>query len=201
MNIVDIFPIKIAIIDDFECDQKIIDSLNNLKCIPPINHGVSNFSENTYIFDDSFYDALSEKIISAVNYYSQVLQLRYDKFQFTQSWVTECVPGLQHRHHSHTNSIISGVYYFDTDESSSPIVFCDNAHTSVRFNTLALEDEPDLFVVPSIKNRLVLFPSYLEHSVPVTSVGKRRSLAFNTLPLSKIGSERSFAEIRYDRLK
>ena len=202
MNIVEIFPIKIAVIDDFECSQEIVDALNNVECVAPSNNDVAKFSLDTYIFDNLFYDSLSSKIIEQVNYYANALQLRNNKMQFAQSWVTQCTPGLHHRIHSHTNSVISGVYYFDTDSHSSPLMFHRGGLTDIRVNTLEAEDDHDTFVLPSSKNRLVLFPSYLTHSVPMNMFKRdRRSVAFNCLPIGRLGNERSLCEIRYDRLK
>ena len=113
-------------------------------------------------------------------------------FAITTSWITEVQPGSSSQVHSHYNSLISGVYYFDTyDEFSSDIEFINPL---TKFQSFWIEPrEPSLacstlWSLPPRDKLLIFFPSYLEHRVAIHRGDETRySLAFNIVPTGLIG--------------
>ena len=113
-------------------------------------------------------------------------------FAITTSWITEVQPGSSSQVHSHYNSLISGVYYFDTyDEFSSDIEFINPL---TKFQSFWIEPrEPSLacstlWTLPPRDKQLIFFPSYLEHRVAIHRGDETRySLAFNIVPTGLIG--------------
>ena len=95
-------------------------------------------------------------------------------------------PGMSHHLHSHPNSIISGVFYFETIPNDTLIFknpnrtilksFQMDMSRKTKYNYLADQ------VGVNVKNKnLLLFPSDLEHEVFVNeSEVERISLSFNT---------------------
>ena len=117
---------------------------------------------------------------------------------FLQSWVSIKRPGQRHEAHTHANSVISGVYYWEPVQQ--PIAFLNPKTVEIgitqsNFNTS--------FTLNEIKpGSLVLFPSYLKHWVPINDTDlPRKSLAFNTIPTTGFGNESQCTEIDLQRLK
>ena len=86
------------------------------------------------------------------------------------------------RHH-HGNSDLSAAYYVCADEDSGDIVFYDPRQSFMFSHPDAVKVNDLNAQVKSISpksGRLVLFPSYLEHSVnPNNSSKKRIVISFN----------------------
>ena len=93
--------------------------------------------------------------------------------------------------HNHCNSIFSGVFYFDSFERSGTHFYKKNATIERIENILGISasDNFDIFNIQRYcnimtlpkKNKLVIFPSYLEHSMEKHKLKKTRySFAFNS---------------------
>ena len=112
------------------------------------------------------------------------------KIFITISWVNYTETGEYHHAHNHPNSVISGVYYIETDESdtitfSAPWTNKLTMYMSpIEYNQWNSEE----WWYPTRKNTLLLFPSKLVHRVNQVESDKTRiSLAFNTFIKGKIG--------------
>ena len=75
-------------------------------------------------------------------------------------WVMEYEKGNHTVKHNHWPATLSGIYYIDVEENSSPIIFENN------------------FVIKPKNGMLLLFPSIVNHEVP-PSKGKRIVASFN----------------------
>ena len=85
------------------------------------------------------------------------------------------------------------MYYFDSDypEDSGKLQFKNPLIPYSDFRLI-----PQQYSIPTTdtwqeipqKNKLVLFPSYLEHRVAENKQKGRRSLAFNIVPIGEYGS-------------
>ena len=74
-------------------------------------------SHNTYIFNNKLtkIKQFCEKHINI--YVKEILNPKEEtNYYITQSWLSITNPGEWHPHHSHANSIISGVFYISTEE-------------------------------------------------------------------------------------
>lgn len=67
--------------------------------------------------------------------------------------------------HDHRDSDISAVYYPEVGTDSSPLVFKNEPNNDLE--------------IPVENNKLVIFPSKLQHSVPINHSSDRLSVAFN----------------------
>tara|TARA_R100000963_G_C4637091_1_gene101022 strand:- start:273 stop:875 length:603 start_codon:yes stop_codon:yes gene_type:complete len=107
----------------------------------------------------------------------------------TESWLNFTRINERHHKHYHSNSFISGVFYFNTAKKD---MICFHKKPS---NNLEIETDKFNFFncnswdLPVTPGQLVLFPSYLEHSVPVVEEKVTRiSLSFNTFILGDISN-------------
>lgn len=126
---------------------------------------------------------IKEKFTNKVNQ-TLVSQFKYvNPFQIITSWFTRTKPEANIQKHNHTNSIWSSVYYFHDD--CNPLTF----HKDFPLINVPMDgDDPDLMMhgdvtFPAISGKMLLFPSYLDHSVVENMTGKYRySLAMNWMP-------------------
>jgi len=119
----------------------------------------------------------------------------------TQSWLNVTKPGGYHHAHSHSNSIISGVFYISTEEDDR-ITFSDPNH---KLKNIINFGEPKEFnpcnslscFFPSVTNQLTLFPSWLDHEVRVNekATTDRISLSFNTFVKGTLGFREEMTEL------
>ena len=155
-----------------------------------VNRGNSHTKEN-YVLNAPEMTNLKKDLTSAINsYFQEVWQPMYDvKVYITISWINYTEVGQFHHEHIHANSIVSGVYYIDTDDSDK--VFFNNPQP--LWSTLRVEPREyndwncGSSWLSTPKNSLILFPSKLEHSVrESTNPNTRISLSFNTFLKGKL---------------
>lgn len=168
-------------------------------------------SKDSYILDHPDCKELKSFILDKIKYFAtNYMGYDYNSYIFGQSWISVKYPGQHHTIHTHPNSLISGVFYFgEPSENTSAIKFHDggaNPKTPLmRARRLRPDKIPssvimDNFDVPFIPGQLVIFPSYLQHSVPINKTDKPRySLAFNSVPAYGLGDERELTELKFHK--
>ena len=181
----------------------------------PLNPGVDGYgkiSEDTYILDNPELSSLKEFITKAfLDYAKIVARIKTDGIALLQSWISVKLKGQMHTPHQHSNSMLSGVFYFDDyDINSPPLSFHKEINAMNKSSLLPnLEEnynesdfaQHERYFFPQ-KNTFVVFPSYLTHGVPPNpSERPRISLAVNCISSNTFGNKSNLAEIDYDRLK
>ena len=113
------------------------------------------------------------------------LHVGYEAFEVTACWATVLAPGAEHRTHDHPNNFMSGVYYLSTHAGADTINFHDPRPQAgiIRPPVTALTAENTDQVVVRVKDgTLLLFPSYLRHSVDGNASSEERiSISFNVM--------------------
>jgi uncharacterized protein (TIGR02466 family) len=209
-----IFPIPVYVVD---CDDNFIESIDFLKkdhdLVPnEFSTTYGNKTIDDYILENVECQSLKNCIIKHIeNFADKILAWDFENFQLTQSWVTIKNPNEKHDIHHHPNSVLSGVFYFDDVHPVEPLIFHRPAvmsHMMTQFapNTSTEKMKSTEFpwneylIEPKI-NRLVIFPSWLGHSVSINKSNiPRKSLAFNAVPTGKFGHQSSATEFDFSRL-
>ena len=113
------------------------------------------------------------------------LRIGDEAFEITGCWATVLAKGAAHKAHSHPNNYLSGVYYVRTPPGADTINFHDprNQAGVIRPPVVELTAEnTDQVVVRVANGTLLVFPSYLEHSVDANpSEEERISISFNIM--------------------
>jgi uncharacterized protein (TIGR02466 family) len=113
------------------------------------------------------------------------LKIAYRKFEITACWATVNAPGRGHAKHAHPNSFLSGVYYVQTQSGADTINFHDPRAQPAIIRppvTELVAANADQAVITVTDGTLVLFPSWLEHSVDENASDRVRiSLSFNCM--------------------
>lgn len=115
----------------------------------------------------------------------EFLEVEYDQIEMTACWANINPTGAQHQMHHHPNNFLSCVYYVQSAGEGGEIEFADPrpgaemlmppVKKNTRFNR-------NIVMAEAREGRLVMFPSYLKHSVRVNrSATERISIACNLM--------------------
>jgi uncharacterized protein (TIGR02466 family) len=164
-------------------------------------------SKNSYILEEPEAIDLKSYILGLTSQYGKLLGYDYESYRFGQSWVSYKHPGQHHTMHSHPNSLISGVFYFGEPTDKTPAIKFHKFAGGFNVSYLSpkfVKDKRELkysqteFSIEFTPGLLLLFPSYLHHSVPLNKTDKTRcSLAFNVVPTVGLGDETSLTELKF----
>ncbi|QHI99727.1 hypothetical protein GT347_18140 [Xylophilus rhododendri] len=106
-----------------------------------------------------------------------------------EMWLNAMSTGGRQAVHNHANCFVSGVLYLSDCDASANTVFMRNlgGRDFVFANTHGGAEvgpfNADKWIGPQPEaGDLVLFPSYLQHEVPLNRGGPRVTLAFNAIP-------------------
>jgi len=190
MNIVNLFPTAVGLFElgrDLTQEEK--DYLLNQDHTP--NMGNTTSKERFILRHESMINLRSFIETSVNKYFSEIIAPVKDaSLYLTQSWVNYSKQGQWHHGHAHPNSILSGVFYVQSD-STDKIYFEKNEYEQISFPTekYNLYNSKTWWLEAS-QGRLVIFPSSLRHSVSAVETDHTRvSLSFNTFAKGIIGAE------------
>lgn len=180
-------------------DKKIKKQLINEAYDFIYQHGNKNgyTTVNKYILNKDNYKSLAKKITDKLSYviYDSYTIDRKLKFFITNSWCVKHEKNDVAQLHNHDNSILSGVYYFQTPKNCGDIIFHRNTTlNSVFTRTLTIPTNNNLneYKMKVEEGTLLLFPSQLLHKTePNLSNSHRYSLAFNVFFKGSIGEDHS----------
>ena len=209
-RILDLFPtplLQTNLPSKFSSIQIWLDSQPLRKSENSKNFG--DISESTYILDSKECLDLKKYILKyALKFGSEYMGYNYKEYRFSQSWISHKYPNQSHLPHIHSNSTISGIiYYGEFFENTPSIIFHKNNNIPSNVNVIQHPKNTDTLnpynsegfsYIPS-PGTLLLFPSYLQHSVPLNTTNKvRKSLAFNIVPKEGFGSEEDLTELKFN---
>lgn len=166
-------------------DARILAVLESLRQdLPKLAPGQGWQSERTLHEREEFRDLVS-CINKAATGILRFLKIGYSAFEITGCWANVLAKGAAHKAHSHPNNFLSGVYYVRTHPGTNALNFHDprNQTGIIRPPVVELSAENTDQVVVTVKNgTLLVFPSYLQHSVDAnTSEEERISVSFNIM--------------------
>ena len=158
-----------------------IDSLNKKQML----EYVQLQDEDDDLHRMSYFRSLADKVLE---YSEKILKdggYEFDKIEITNMWGNLLSEGQSHAPHTHSNNILSGVYYL---QSGSPIQFFDPrpAATILKPRNTPNWDNSGMIQFDSVEDIALFFPSWLLHWVPSTSK-ERVSIAWNVIVRGEYG--------------
>ena len=126
---------------------------------------------------------LNGYFMNAVNEVIGILSTKHKDVEITGCWANIHPADKSHQAHSHPNNYLSAVYYVTVPQGGHRITFHDPRY-QIHVLTPVFEkiNEHNYVYVNSEveEGLLLLFPSWLTHSVPVNTSNERRiSISFN----------------------
>lgn len=208
-DIIALFPIPIAKVPvpagiDFTKEIEILKALE-LTNTEADNAYVHHRSVKSYVLDLDQLKDLKLYIESRISEFMKGVMSHEYPGQLTQSWTNLNKSGQGTHLHSHGNSIISAVFYMDVPEGAV-LRFHKGPSVSGRLWTMepAVNSEAarenffayDWIDIPVVSGDLIMFPSYLQHSVPPNPTDfDRWTLAVNAVPVLCLGMNHALTEL------
>jgi uncharacterized protein (TIGR02466 family) len=198
MEVQALFPTPVVKFDlGRQFNIKELNYFNNLLYVP--NLGNSSTS-NSYVLNDKalkdikvFIEDCVKKVVDEVYLYNEK-----SNFCITQSWLNKTSHGQHHHKHNHSNSVLSGCLYIKTVDGRDKIEFHKDGYEQIKIGSKGYNAfNSNSWWIPIKTGQLIIFPSYLSHTVPVISGEEDRiSLAFNAFPLGTIGDPALLTELK-----
>lgn len=166
-------------------DAKILAALEGLRRdLPRLESGRGWQSEQTLHEREEFRE-LASCVRDVAKSILRFLRIGYEPFEITGCWATVLAKGAAHKAHTHPNNFLSGVYYVRTRPGTDTINFHDPRNQTAVIRPPVAEltaENTDQVVVKVTNGTLLMFPSYLEHSVDANaSEDERISISFNLM--------------------
>lgn len=175
------------------------------------NTGYGIISKNSYIVDHPVCKPLADFFMHHFRKFAtEVMRYDYQELEFAQSWLTYKKPGQFHKAHTHPNTLLAGVFYYEFEPGDPAICFSKVAGSQYRtyMEPSLLPDyqnypysQEEIYFMPE-KNNFIIFPSYVMHGVPPNKTNKiRKALGVNVLTKGKLGDRETISEIIFGRYK
>ena len=194
-----IFP-TVAHVFDNVLEPEHIDSMKEDIIKGSIEKKRGNWQSNPRLHEHKKYKALSDKALEAAKYVLNEQTYEYDTCYITNMWSNILKPGEMHKPHTHSNNLLSGVFYVQSDEGANIQMYDPRPQADVLRPQPKkyTKENSSIWFFPSITNRMILFPSWLQHLVPINqSKNDRISIAFNFMLKGKIGSEHNYQSAEF----
>lgn len=189
----DVIPMFPSLVWKIQLEVGLQDSLNSKigavladlrRELPPLEAGRGWQSGQALHRRDELRELVS-CVDSGVTSILRFMRIGHDAFEITGCWATVLAKGAAHKAHSHPNNFLSGVYYVRTDAGADRINFHDPRRQAgvIRPPVVELTAENTDQVVVSVRSgTLLIFPSWLEHSVDANpNEAERISVSFNVM--------------------
>ena len=193
-----LFPTTVTIFDNVleleYIDSMLKDIVDSSQKVGRKTNWQSNHNPNLH--EHQKYKPLGKKVLELSKEYIEDLKFEFDDHYITGMWSNILKPGEFHSPHTHSNNLVSGVFYLQTNDNSPAITFLDPRPQSSVLQPQAKEYNifnSTMFFYPAKVNRMILFPSWLEHYVPQNDTKfSRVSIAFNVMLKGQVGRPDNF---------
>ena len=198
-NIHGIFPTPVYISKlNRELTEKELSFIDKNKIDVDSNEG-NTTSKNNYILNNNEFKNLKDEInLRVQDYFDKVISPSNNITPYiTQSWLNYTETNQYHHKHQHPNSLVSGVFYVNSDEKFDKIKFFKDSYNTIKPEIKhwnIWNSETWWFSIKT--GDIILFPSSLTHMVETKQGDNTRiSLAFNIFIKGTIGDNKQLTEL------
>ena len=194
-----IFPTPIYISKlNRELVNKELTFINKTKLDVCKNEGNITSSDNYILNKKEFKDLKKDLDLRVQDYFNKVISPSNNITPYiTQSWLNYTETNQYHHKHSHTNSLVSGVFYINCDEKFDKIKFFNENYKTIKPETKDWNIwNSESWWFPVKTGDIIMFPSSLTHMVETKEgTNTRISLAFNVFIKGTIGNNKNLTEL------
>ena len=165
--------------------QDVVSTLELLRQAKPGAESSLSWQSDHDLHQLERFGQLISSIHEAVKKVLEFLKIADTPFVMTGLWANMNAPGAIHKMHNHPNNLLSGVYYLQTGKGADTINFHDPRPQRDVIKPPVTEltaDNTDQVVVSVNDGTLLVFPSWLSHSVDANRSNQVRiSISFNIM--------------------
>lgn len=193
MNVINLFsvPVFVTNLENYErFTQEEVDLLKNIELDKQYGSDGNYLSKEIHILEKYNLQRIKTLCDSYVKNYTENILGISDDFKMFKSWLSMNTKGTRHVAHSHRNTMISCILYFDehmSEESLAPISFGQSGLDQV-FKTFQFQFKVNqrnqynnnvLTIYPKT-NTMIIFPGWIQHETEeAVSTTKRYCLGTN----------------------
>jgi len=207
-KVFNLFPIPLYV-NKYEGDTTEIVRYFDSQEMNPANGPYGIISKNSYVLDNPVCNPLNDWFRQCFrDFATHIMRYDYEDIEFAQSWLTYKDPGQFHKAHTHPNTLLAGVFYYDHEPGDASIVFSKEVKSFYRpyMEPKLLQDyqehaysQEEIYFTPE-RNTFIIFPSWLMHGVPPNKTNRtRKALGVNALTKGTLGERETISEIVYSR--
>ena len=200
MNVVGLFPVPVSIVQERHPTGS---ELSYIKNAEKQNNQQNLMSKDKYILNRGELSGLRSMIEFHINhfFFNTLAVDTTCKLKITQSWCNYTESDESHHRHAHPNSAVSGVYYPQAEHPEDSLNFYSPTELSQLTHFKTYQDNhfnSDTWWLPARTGTLLIFPSYLYHSVkPIKNRDSTRiSLSFNSFYDGYLGGEEELTMLK-----
>jgi len=166
----------------FVCSDELTEKvLEKVKTLKYKKNSLNQITCDDLLYDEElfdWFDSCLNKVKNQIGLPSNIT------IPITSCWANKSKKLMAHHKHNHPNSFISGIFYL-TDHGCAPTIFYEqNCWTKKLNKFFSIDDNKFVESTKKIypkKSTLILFPSYVSHSVAVVNTNEERyTISFNT---------------------
>ena len=155
-----------------------------------------NWQSSPELHENTIFKSLVNNIMEATKLACDAIKLDTSyKLEITNMWGNVLQQNECHPPHTHSNNFLSGVFYIDADNTSG-ITFQDprpGANVILPRKKFDHMNNASLLHYKSKTNRIMMFPSWLVHWVPINlSTNNRISISWNIQIRGQLGEHHEF---------
>lgn len=175
----------------FDCSAQLLDIAVKESNKLQYQNNVSNkISVTEYFYNKDLFDWFDECIDVAkmdIGIPSSI------KLPIISCWFNKSNKLEKHHSHSHSNSFMSAIFYLSDSHKGGDTIFQIPNPWYKHYDWIKFTESKKIpldYKISPTKGKLVLFPSWLQHSVtPLKSIEERVTLSFNTFFSGEIATE------------
>lgn len=207
-HVFQMFPVPLYVTTYPKNIDEIVRYFDSCEMNPASDSSYGLISKNTYILDNPVCKPLVDFFTYCFNTFARDVMRYREEMVLSQSWLTYKNPGQHHRVHTHPNTLLAGVFYYDVQPGDAAICFSKEVKSFNRsyFEPSLLDDyqehpysQEEIYFAPS-RNNFIIFPSWVPHGVPPNKTNRvRKALGVNALTKQTLGDEHTISQIKYSR--
>ena len=200
METLDLFPSPVFSVQDFYDNKQLLSTIeDDLKTV--IKDSGKNFHQSYPDLHkrDEFKEFADRILMSSKQILSQKFGFKYDNAIIPGMWYNVQEAGNKHDLHTHSNNLLSGVYYVESDKSGG-IIFQDPRQQVDVIKPLLEKNSPynsTKCVLQSNEKCALFFPSWLKHQTQETK-SRRISISWNIMITGYISNAELLQQSYYD---
>jgi len=198
-NINGIFPTPIYISKlNRELTNKELSFIDKNKLNVYKNEGNTTSNDNYILNHKAFENLKKELDLKVQDYFNKIICPSNNITPYiTQSWLNYTETNQYHHKHEHPNSLVSGVFYINSDEQFDKIKFFNDKYETIKLESKEWNIWNSKSWWFSVKTGdVILFPSSLTHMVETKQgTNTRISLAFNVFIKGTVGNNKNLTEL------
>ena len=194
-----IFPTPVYISKlDRELTNKELSFIDKTKLDVYKNEGNTTSNDNYILNHKAFKDLKKDLDLKVQDYFDKIICPANTITPYiTQSWLNYTETNQYHHKHAHPNSLVSGVFYINSNNKFDKIKFFNDNYKTIKpeiKNWNFWNSETWWFPVNT--GDIILFPSSLTHMVETKEgTNTRISLAFNVFIKGTFGNNKNLTEL------